>query len=208
METFKCKECPKTFSTFRSLNGHMRMHINFQQKKRMKCVHYAVCKTCNVDFSYEIGKSNGLYCSLPCFHESIRVKTNDKIKSGDLNGINISTIKKYILETRGPFCEALGCTVGNVWNGLPIVLQLDHVDGNSDNNVLSNLRLLCPNCHTQTHTWGYRSSKSSKRQNYMKERRAKTNTTFISESLGSLVQQLDFPIECCIDIAEVTGRNL
>jgi hypothetical protein len=39
------------------------------------------------------------------------------------------------------------------WNELPIPLQLDHIDGNSDNNNLSNLRLLCPNCHALTDTY-------------------------------------------------------
>jgi 5-methylcytosine-specific restriction endonuclease McrA len=35
-----------------------------------------------------------------------------------------------------------------------IPIQLEHIDGNSENNELSNLKLLCPNCHTLTPTWG------------------------------------------------------
>lgn len=39
------------------------------------------------------------------------------------------------------------------WNGKEICLQLDHIDGNSHNHVFENLRLLCPNCHSQTDTY-------------------------------------------------------
>lgn len=39
------------------------------------------------------------------------------------------------------------------WNGKPLSLHLDHIDGNPRNNLISNLRLLCPNCHSQTDTY-------------------------------------------------------
>ena len=39
------------------------------------------------------------------------------------------------------------------WQGKDIALHLDHIDGNNHNHVLDNLRLLCPNCHSQTDTW-------------------------------------------------------
>lgn len=46
------------------------------------------------------------------------------------------------------------CYCGTTWNNKPLTLQIDHIDGNNLNNTLENLRFLCPNCHTQTDTWG------------------------------------------------------
>jgi Zn finger protein HypA/HybF involved in hydrogenase expression len=62
-----------------------------------------------------------------------------------------------------PMCSKCGNT--GTWNGNPLVLQLDHIDGNSRNNLTNNLRLLCPNCHSQTKTY-CRSSNSNNRANY------------------------------------------
>jgi 5-methylcytosine-specific restriction endonuclease McrA len=39
------------------------------------------------------------------------------------------------------------------WQGQAIALELDHVNGDRDDNRLENLRLLCPNCHALTDTW-------------------------------------------------------
>ena len=47
-------------------------------------------------------------------------------------------------------CEKCGLTE---WNGLPIPLQVNHIDGNSHNHRLNNLEIICPNCHTQTDTY-------------------------------------------------------
>jgi len=46
------------------------------------------------------------------------------------------------------------CGLLPVWNGRPLCLQLDHIDGDATNNHISNLRLLCPSCHSQTETFG------------------------------------------------------
>ena len=48
-------------------------------------------------------------------------------------------------------CEI--CSI-DTWLGLPISLHVDHIDGDYTNNTLENLRYLCPNCHSQTKTFG------------------------------------------------------
>lgn len=49
--------------------------------------------------------------------------------------------------------ECVRCGIGPNWHGQPLVLQLDHENGDPLDNRLENLRILCPNCHSQTETW-------------------------------------------------------
>lgn len=58
-------------------------------------------------------------------------------------------------------CEI--CGQEPIWNGLHLELQLDHINGVHNDNRIENLRILCPNCHTQTATFG---NKRKKKQNY------------------------------------------
>lgn len=47
------------------------------------------------------------------------------------------------------------CSICNIeeWNDKKINTELDHIDGNRTNHKLENLRMLCPNCHSQTDTY-------------------------------------------------------
>lgn len=46
------------------------------------------------------------------------------------------------------------------WAGKPLTLQLDHINGVNNDNRMWNLRIICPNCHTQTPTFGSRNRKT------------------------------------------------
>ena len=62
--------------------------------------------------------------------------------------------KKILKENLLPY-ECSCCGISE-WLGKPLSLQLDHINGVNNDNRLENLRFLCPNCHTQTPTWGYK----------------------------------------------------
>ena len=57
-------------------------------------------------------------------------------------------------------CEQCGISE---WRGKPLSLQLHHKDGDGTNNELENLEILCPNCHSQTETWGGRNGHRRKK---------------------------------------------
>jgi 5-methylcytosine-specific restriction endonuclease McrA len=56
-----------------------------------------------------------------------------------------------------------------------VPIQLEHIDGDSDNNKIENLKLLCPNCHSLTPTFGSlnKNGRDSKRKKYRKNWRNK-----------------------------------
>lgn len=164
----KCEKCNKEFSNYRALNGHKRTHGESQGRYSVsrKKTPIKQCKNCGEDI---LKRSANIYCDNKCFIAYQWKTAKLRIENGSGR---VENIKKYLAEPYGKVCSECGC--GDEWNGKMLTLQLDHIDGNSDNNSLSNVRLLCPNCHTQTDTYGMKGRggmaiKAHNRNRYLRE---------------------------------------
>jgi hypothetical protein len=94
----------------------------------------------------------GTYCNNNCQHAH---QNKERVRQWLEEGINWGMqvpkwVKRYLIEQRGHACEI--CRL-STWLENDITLECDHIDGNHNNNVPLNLRLLCPNCHSQTPTY-------------------------------------------------------
>jgi hypothetical protein len=70
--------------------------------------------------------------------------------------MNRRMLRRALLESDVPY-ECAICGVGGTWLGRPLTLDIDHIDGDFLNNLIHNLRFLCPNCHRQTPNFAGRS---------------------------------------------------
>lgn len=76
---------------------------------------------------------------------------------------SISTLKRRLLKDKILECKCVECGVTDTYNNKPIVLHLDHINGISNDHRIENLRLLCPNCHSQTDTYAGKNIKTNRK---------------------------------------------
>lgn len=128
------KFCNKSCSATYNNKKRERKNLTFENLQ---------CKTCNNKLLRQ-----GIYCNHKCQREfEYNSITYPKFLQGKIKERNV--LRKILLR------QGLGCSVCKIenWNGKKITLEVDHISGNSDNNMPENLRLLCPNCHSQTETY-------------------------------------------------------
>jgi len=106
------------------------------------------CTFCNTENAYCRNNRNK-YCDNVCQGKHRRQLGNLSVEAGTATS---NLVKKYLIEKHGAKCMKCGWNeVNTISNNVPI--ELEHIDGNSENNSLENVILLCPNCHSLTPTY-------------------------------------------------------
>jgi len=151
----KCEYCNKdiadTYGSGRFCNikcsrgfasKEKRLEINEKVSKSLKGIKWPKDKKYN---NYRNGESRTKSSN------SLKKYYKEKRDETPFEKLRLFRKKERIFKEQNYKC--LLCGQGEVWNSIRLVLQLDHIDGNNKNDVRENLRVLCPNCHTQTPTY-------------------------------------------------------
>ncbi len=110
------------------------------------------CKELKIDFSH-------LSQSHPTGRQNPQKQPLSSILVKNSSYQNRTALKQRLIDEKIlPYRCAL-CNNPGVWNNYPLTLQLDHINGVNNDNRKENLRFLCPNCHSQTTTFGGRNKR-------------------------------------------------
>lgn len=125
------------------------------------------CLGCGVT----LAKRQKVYCSVRCMQ---RLRQSQLVEQWLAAGTQVPAttrthyIRRYLFDQQSGRCAI--CQSPAEWHGQPLVLVLDHVDGDASNNRRENLRLICPNCDSQLPT--YKSRNRGKGRAWRRERYA------------------------------------
>ena len=109
------------------------------------------CISCGKEVKYNPSSQTGKYCNNKCQQDYQWQQKKLLIEAGEV-ALYSKAYKRYLIETLGEKCQRCGWSeINPTSNTIPI--ELEHIDGNSQNNSLDNLTLLCPNCHSLTPTY-------------------------------------------------------
>ncbi len=113
-------------------------------------------KKCPVCDKEMVGYTTNTFCSHKCEHQYKYEEYINRWLQGQESGsrgMGISAyIRRWLFEQNNNKCEQCGWGEINPVSG-SVFLEVEHIDGNWQNNKPENLKLLCPNCHSLTPTY-------------------------------------------------------
>jgi hypothetical protein len=157
----KCKRCDNLFTQQKGLINYCSMtcrntrHHSNETKAKIK---NSLVKFHTVNTgSY----TNGNKKTNPDYWNKISktriANYNRQLLAEPFINLKYERLRKRVFLEQNNKCKHCGI---NEWNNKPIILELDHIDGDNSNNIRNNLVGICPNCHSQTDTWRGRNKKN------------------------------------------------
>lgn len=108
--------------------------------------------------------TNRKYCSTQCRNIQQKQVMREQVYSGSYHSEYTSkTLRKFLIRELGYKCQRC---LNSCWMEEPIPLNAHHIDGDSNNNYIKNLTLLCLNCHGLTDNYGRKNKKSTRTYRY------------------------------------------
>lgn len=160
-------ECKTLTKNAKYCSRSCAQRVNNRKPKRVTSFHETVCK---YDFCDKIVKSQGkyvrIYCNMDCANKQKSRNTIDKWLSGNHRGMTdggktCAWVKPELVRLYGNKCIQCSWNEINPTTGR-VPIELDHIDGDWTNSSFSNVRLLCPNCHSLTSTYRFLNSTSQR----------------------------------------------
>lgn len=139
-----CQNCSKVISYESRENKYCSSSCSAKISNR-KRKQMAMCPICMRDFSKK--RADQIYCSISCANNSRNNGIVKLIESNEIVGN--SALRSYLMHRWNEKCQRCGWGIRNETSG-SVCLDMHHIDGNSENTKLSNVELLCPNCHSLT----------------------------------------------------------
>ncbi len=139
-----CIECGKKLTYEKRRNNYCSRTCAATANNRAR---EHVRRTCRICGAVLLTHKGLKYCSKACMKQAKVIRFSNL----SLCDAKTDTMRRRVLlRDRGNCCQECGITE---WRGRPAPIEVDHIDGNSSNNLEENLRLLCCNCHAQTPTY-------------------------------------------------------
>lgn len=165
----ECKKCKCVFEPKHNLRNYCsyscrnsRNHSNETKDKIRRAIKWALASgmiptTGEKLASLSEEKRVRYYARMKEIGEQNHKNAIKKLMEDDFETLSIDRRRLRILAEQDNKCIKCGI---HDWLERPLSLEIDHIDGNSNNNSRENLEALCPNCHSQTPTFRGRNKKN------------------------------------------------
>jgi len=128
--------------------------LKFAKCKKCKPRKYEYCLYCG----NKLVEKNQKFCNAKCdqnfrYKNYIKNWKAGKVNGNKSNGTAVSDyVRRYLWEKYNNQCSRCGWNIPNPITGKPI-LEIEHINGDSENTTEENIDLICPNCHSLTITY-------------------------------------------------------